>query len=114
MKDAKGRGSDAGSTNPQSPAHQQWAKQFITWSGTHAFGPSTVNASALREHMHSNNSEVQAAAAVARDAQAKVNETAFAMPYQPTPVAHTQALADAKTHLRQVENAARSAVKGLS
>ena len=103
----------AGSADPQSAAHQSWARGFSEWATRNAFGPSTVNGQAMREHMLANNAEVQAAHARVQEAQAKVNETAMANPYRPTPVEHTKALSDAQSHMRRVVGAARQAMKGF-
>lgn len=90
--------------------HGRWAGEFREWATTHAFGASTVNAAALRKHMHENNKLVQVAVEKVKHAQLAVNEYLFSHTYTPTPPDLETALTAAKKNLRQVEKSARSLV----
>lgn len=94
-------------------ARVPWAQQFNDFAVRNAFGPSTVSSAALREHMHANNPDVQAAAARVSEAQKAVNVFKFADPrggFRATPAHLEQKLRDAQRDLRGVERGARRSV----
>jgi hypothetical protein len=90
--------------------HKKWARDFSAWASIHAFGPSTVNAAALRQHALDNNPIVRAAAEAVTKAEALVAKTRFAVAYTPTPAEHAAGLAAAKSYLRKVLKDARAEV----
>lgn len=100
-----------GSTDSSAQGHKNWVQQFEAWSVRNAFGPTTVNAGAVRAHMHANNVEVQQAAMKVAELHKEVGKYFTALPYQPTPLELDQAYSAVKAHLRAVENAARAAAK---
>ena len=92
---------------------ERWAREFVGWAVRNAFGPSTVNSKALRNHMLKNNADVKGAAEAVLRAKNEVNKYVMAQKYIPTPPAAEKALKEAERHLRQVMVNAKRAV-GLS